>query len=56
LFFSRYFPSQGEKTHIFATELKFPEELNKVDNLISRLASQDDIITQVNHFMKRIKL
>ncbi len=45
----RYFPSQGEKTHIFATELQFPEELCKVDNLVSRLASQD-IITQVRCF------
>ncbi len=46
----RYFPSQGEKTHIFATELQFPEELSKVDGLVSRMASQDDIITNVSEF------
>jgi hypothetical protein len=48
----RYFPSQGEKTHIFATELRFPEELHKVDRLVTKLSAQEDIITHVRLFIQ----
>ena len=44
----RYFPSQGEKVHIFFTDLKLPEELLKLDHVVNNLESQTDIISSID--------
>ena len=46
--FFRYFPSQGEKVHIFFTDLKLPEELLKLDHVVNNLESQTDIISSID--------
>ena len=44
----KYFPSNGEKIFVFVTELQLPEELEKLDSVISELQKQDDILSNVN--------
>ena len=38
--FSRYFPSNGELVHIFVTDMKMPEELEKLDQVVRDLQNQ----------------
>ena len=44
----RYFPSQGEKVHVFFTDIKLPEELSKIDFVVKKLQYQKDIISDVD--------
>lgn len=36
----RFFPSQGEKIHIFFTDTVLPDELGKLDYVVSQLQQQ----------------
>lgn len=38
--YRRFFPSQGEKIHIFFTDTILPEELGKLDYIVSQLQQQ----------------
>lgn len=44
----KYFPSQGEKIHVFIIELQLPEELEKLDKTIKTLQDQPDILTNID--------
>ena len=39
-FIFRYFPSNGELVHIFVTDMKMPDELRKLDQVITDLENQ----------------
>jgi len=44
----QYFPSNGEKIFVFVTDLKYPDELSKLDQTIRTLEERTDIITEVD--------
>merc|ERR1719225_1516161 len=48
----KYFPSQGELVHIFATDMKLPEELSKLSNVMEKLQNQSDIISNVDFWVQ----
>ena len=48
LFTNRYFPSNGEKIFLFVTDLKLPEELDKLDQTIQALRAETDIIGDID--------
>ena len=44
---SRYFPSSGERVHVFMADLSLPSDLAVVANVTADIRAQSDIVTAV---------